>query len=52
MSGIVEMGKEILRVNKPNIVLYMASILVYIIKLTDNFEKKGLIRVLKVAFKL
>ena len=30
----------------------MASILVYFIKLTDNFEKIGLIRVLKVAFKL
>ena len=30
----------------------MASILVYFIILTDNFEKIGLIRVLKIAFKL
>ena len=30
----------------------MASILVYFIKFTDNFEKIGLIRVKKVAFKL
>ena len=30
----------------------MASILVYYIILTDNFEKKWLIRVLKVVFKL
>ena len=35
-----------------NRILKMASILVYFIILTDNFKKIGLIRVLKVAFKL
>ena len=30
----------------------MASILVFFIIITDNFEKIGLIRVLKVEFKL
>ena len=32
--------------NKKNHYIYMASILVYFIILTDNFEKIGLIRVL------
>ena len=36
----------------PKVNIYLASILVFFIILTDNFEKIGLIRVLKVAFKL
>ena len=35
-----------------NIILKLASILVFFIILTDNFEKIGLIQVLKVAIKM